>query len=301
MKDALKFSGLAVILVGTLGTKACTEDYFFADKTTPGTVTTVSSTTTTDPNLDTTTTTSTTLKPSGVTTTTRTTTTTTTTLPGTSPARGFLRALGSLDNPTDAESGKDSAVGGSSGVKASGAPARNWLGNLYGGEEIAGQAVDSDNDGYSDQLERDFNTNSGDAASFPAVVVTHLQDRLTGLDDEGDGLVNDDEVRLHLNPKVADTDGDGVLDGLEVLAGSEPKDARSVPLSDFDGDGLTDKYEIEKGYDFQSSDSDSDGVSDTIEILLGMNLLSNDSDHDGVLDAKEIELGSDPTVPESRE
>lgn len=48
-------------------------------------------------------------------------------------------------------------------------------------------------------------------------------------DRDGDGLSTSDEVKIyHTDPGLADTDGDGIPDGVEVLNGSDPV-ARSVP------------------------------------------------------------------------
>lgn len=49
-------------------------------------------------------------------------------------------------------------------------------------------------------------------------------------DDDGDGLTNHDEVVVHqTNPYERDTDGDGFLDGCEVLAGTSPLDGNDRP------------------------------------------------------------------------
>jgi hypothetical protein len=49
-------------------------------------------------------------------------------------------------------------------------------------------------------------------------------------DTDGDGLSDRFELRRsHTNPRKKDTDGDGVPDGVEVLLGSNPRDATSVP------------------------------------------------------------------------
>ena len=49
-------------------------------------------------------------------------------------------------------------------------------------------------------------------------------------DTDGDGLLDGLEVNTHeTNPALADTDSDGALDGMEVYQGSDPKDAGSKP------------------------------------------------------------------------
>jgi len=50
-------------------------------------------------------------------------------------------------------------------------------------------------------------------------------------DDDFDGLTNLQEVTLGTDPLLADTDGDGYIDGVEVEAGSDPKSPLSTPLT----------------------------------------------------------------------
>lgn len=48
-------------------------------------------------------------------------------------------------------------------------------------------------------------------------------------DDDGDGLLADEELALNTNPADPDTDGDGHLDGEEVEAGTDPTDIDDYP------------------------------------------------------------------------
>lgn len=47
-------------------------------------------------------------------------------------------------------------------------------------------------------------------------------------DPDADGLVNSEEYHSETNPHLADTDGDGQSDGVEVLAGTDPTDDKSL-------------------------------------------------------------------------
>jgi hypothetical protein len=49
----------------------------------------------------------------------------------------------------------------------------------------------------------------------------------TGIDDDGDGLTNEEERRLGTNPNNRDSDGDGVNDPVELADGTNPNDANS--------------------------------------------------------------------------
>lgn len=108
------------------------------------------------------------------------------------------------------------------------------------------------------------------------------------------------------DPKVADSDGDGLCDGDEVLQiGSNPLQA------DSDGDGLTDQEEAHLYHtNPNEADSDGDGWADDIEVRLGLPPLDDgttnpaasptgDWDGDGLSNAQEIELGYNPSKPDS--
>ena len=74
-------------------------------------------------------------------------------------------------------------------------------------------------------------------------------------DADGDGLPHSVETALGLDPDLADTDGDGILDGDE----------------DSDHDGLTNSEEVVLGTDPQGRDSDGDGFDDGCELEYGTN------------------------------
>jgi hypothetical protein len=114
---------------------------------------------------------------------------------------------------------------------------------------------------------------------------------------------------------AADTDGDGLTDAFEKLAGT------NAAVADSDADGLTDGYEALRSHtDPLAADTDHDGVSDAAEIAAGtdagtipgiggvsglgehaVNVRTGvlDTDHDGLTDPYEMQIGSNPAVADS--
>lgn len=94
----------------------------------------------------------------------------------------------------------------------------------------------------------------------------------------------------------ADSDGDGIPDGLEENI------TRTDPYNpDSDGDGLSDGLEV---HTYRTnplgSDSDGDGLSDGQEILTPgrrSDPLRGDTDEDGISDGEEVLRGTDPLIP----
>jgi hypothetical protein len=115
-------------------------------------------------------------------------------------------------------------------------------------------------------------------------------------DNDRDGVPDELEPLLGLDPNNSDTDGDGIPDGLE----------------DFDNDGLSNAGEVLLGTDPRNpdtngngirdgdEDSDGDGLTDGDEVRRGTNPLAADSDGDGWNDEAEVTAGSDPLNPASR-
>ena len=103
-------------------------------------------------------------------------------------------------------------------------------------------------------------------------------------DADEDGISDDDEIANGTDPNSNDTDGDGLLDGVETNTGtyvSATNTGTSPILQDSDGDGLRDDYETATGVYVSATDtgtnpnlddSDSDGMSDYLEVqYLGLN------------------------------
>jgi hypothetical protein len=96
----------------------------------------------------------------------------------------------------------------------------------------------------------------------------------------------------------ADSDGDGLPDDLELTLGLNPNNAADA-FEDIDRDGASNRDEGLAGTDLRDADSDDDGLADGEELLAGAdgfvtNPLSVDTDGDGVRDALEVTSGSNP-------
>jgi len=138
---------------------------------------------------------------------------------------------------------------------------------------------DFDSDGLSNAAEEEAGTNPYDA------------------DTDGDGLLDFDEVRVHLtNPLHWDSDGDVLNDFVEVTR------YRTDPTrADSDGDGLSDREELlEYGTDPLDRDTDKDGLIDSEEKRLGSNPKKVDTDGDGLYDGDEVIVHhTNPVLPDS--
>lgn len=113
-----------------------------------------------------------------------------------------------------------------------------------------------------------------------------------GLPDfDGDGVSDKDEVEIYgTNPKIADTDGDGFNDWVELNKGFSPLNPKMVKLeeSDYDNDGLSDRMELNFHTDLTNPDTDADGHEDGEEIKEGFNPLAGE----GVKLEKRIEVNT---------
>ncbi|MCH1926993.1 IPT/TIG domain-containing protein [Shewanella sp. C32] len=110
------------------------------------------------------------------------------------------------------------------------------------------------------------------------------------LDQDRDGVADEQELALGMDPELQDTDGDGILDGNEyhVFINQTERlldaDNDGIPNwldDDSDGDGIPDRAEGTGNQDadllpnFVDTDSDNDGINDSID-QLGVD---TDSDH----------------------
>lgn len=114
-------------------------------------------------------------------------------------------------------------------------------------------------------------------------------------DDDNDGILDEQEIKLGINPLKADTDGDSVIDKADVfpLDKTEWRDTNNNGIgdnkdTDADGDGINNEDETKiYGTNPSSQDSDSDGVSDNQEIKNTTNPNKKDTDGDGVIDSED--------------
>ena len=135
------------------------------------------------------------------------------------------------------------------------------------GESIAMQLPDDDRDGLPDMWEKRFG----------------FGDHLNGDEDsDDDGLTNQVEWRLGLDPLAVDSDADGLDDAFESASGVFSS-------------------ETDTGTNPRLADSDEDGIQDGEELRLdGLDLHAWDTDQDGFGDGDERSAGTDPTDPNSK-
>ncbi|MFH1807466.1 MAG: hypothetical protein ABIJ09_01880 [Pseudomonadota bacterium] len=134
------------------------------------------------------------------------------------------------------------------------------------------------------------------------------------LDSDGDGLSDDEEYELGIDPLLRDTDGDGYTDLLEVRYaefGMNPLEALHpyTPCMSFNNPPLTPGMDPQSGFPGtslsptddlgQSVDSDNDMLRDCEEDMIGTNPLEADSDHDTIPDGLELRFGLDPRVQDA--
>ncbi|WP_437756186.1 DUF3344 domain-containing protein [Sorangium sp. So ce1389] len=194
----------------------------------------------------------------------------------------FEETIGS--NPTDADTDDDGAIDGQE---------PNPADDTDGDGLINVRDVDSDDDGLFDGTELGFDCEN-------EATNTEL----------GHCRADADGGATKTSPVDVDTDDGGVRDGQEdinldgaVDAGeTDPNDGDDdLPIDDTDGDGLVDELEDLIGSDPEDADSDDDGVVDGQEPNFSddhdgdglINVLDPDSDGDGLFDGTELGLPCD--------
>lgn len=108
------------------------------------------------------------------------------------------------------------------------------------------------------------------------------------LDCDNDGLLNGLENPAGTDPTNPDTDGDGVLDGTEVTDNTYPMDPCSLLFA---------SQTVTAINSWSGLDCDNDGLTNGNEVQLGTDPTNPDSDGDGVLDGTEMNDGTNPINP----
>jgi hypothetical protein len=147
--------------------------------------------------------------------------------------------------------------------------------------------VDADHDGLANAEEKTIGTDPARA------------------DSDNDGLTDGLEVKTYFtDPLIPDTDGDNITDGAEVTGwdievDNSQRHVTSNPRSmDSDADLLTDYDEYARfRTDPRNNDTDSDGLCDKWEVDYGFAPANSydgfqDPDYDGLTNAQEYELGT---------
>ena len=140
-------------------------------------------------------------------------------------------------------------------------------------------SLDADGDGIEDAVEARlvFRRPDGSWGFFnSASADSDANGILDGQEDEDlDGLGVLEELRLGTDPNRADTDGDGVKDGMEIALGRSPQQSDA----------------------WGSRDSDNDGLDDLTEISIGSNPFNADTNRNGQSDGQELDRGGEPGRP----
>lgn len=125
-------------------------------------------------------------------------------------------------------------------------------------------------------------------------------------DTDGDGLLDGMEQILKTDIHKIDTDNDGLTDYQEYYyTATSPINPYSYVKNildsnlDIDSDGLTNKEEVEFGSNPIFDDKDRDELNDLQEKQYGTNPNNKDTDDDGLLDGLEIKYGFNPLKPDT--
>ena len=123
----------------------------------------------------------------------------------------------------------------------------------------------------------------------------------SGLDLDGDGLINLLESQCGSNPNLPDSDGDIMTDFYEYNCNLNPL-ADDADM-DFDNDGLSNYLEFILNSSADDTDSDDDLMPDLWEYNNGLDLIFNDAsldlDNDGLSNLLECQCGTYPDISDS--
>jgi len=175
--------------------------------------------------------------------------------------------------------------------------------------DVNGVTSDSNYNGIPDNVEQAF---GGKPLEIPDTDKDGLPDFLD-LDSDGDGILDSIELRgdmdadQHPNYRDRDSDGDGVSDAFEKFGDMDADGKPNFLDLDSDGDGLSDQYEgLNLCFDCGRVDNNDDGYDDRAQQDPkypavdtdgdgAPDFLDLDSDNDGIPDA--VEAGNDPKNP----
>ena len=122
---------------------------------------------------------------------------------------------------------------------------------------------DDDNDGWSDEEEKNYGTDSKDPNDKPKDTDNDGTPDSIDTDDDNDGWSDEEEIAdgsdpLDNNDQPIDTDGDRIPDSIdadddndgysdieEIAAGTDPLDPDDYPIVDTDGDGVADDVDLD--------------------------------------------------------
>lgn len=144
-------------------------------------------------------------------------------------------------------------------------------------------------------------SNAQIATITPDGLVTAQRSGVVAIQAANEGSQGVTMLRVELGGGV-DTDGDGIPDDVEIRLGMDPNNPADA-LLDEDHDGLNALEEYRAGTDPRNPDTDGDGRLDGDEVKCAGGFCSNpllaDTDGDGVRDGVEVQTGTDPNNPNS--